>query len=107
MVTPNPWQNSTVVGKADLSAMLRRCVEALDGAELHGARAALERRLFDRPSNELFDMTLLADGVWACQFKPMAELVLLEVLSVAAAAPRMGREDAERQIEQALTLAGF
>jgi len=79
----------------------------LNDAELHGAHAALEKRLFDRHSDEVFDLTLLGNGVWSCQFKPMTELVLLEIESIGIRATQQGRANAEEEIEQVLTLAGF
>ncbi len=107
MAIPNHGENSTLVGKAELRALLRSCVDALKDAELHAAHKSLEMRLFDRQSHEVFDLTMVGNRVWSCQFKPMTELVLLEIQSIAVAAPTNGRAAAEHEIEQVLTLAGF
>jgi hypothetical protein len=81
-------------------------IAALDAADLDDEIEALQSRVFSRSIDDLFDTHQLAEDAWQCSFKPMVELALLEIESVARATA-MSLEERRRQIRWVLDAVGF
>jgi hypothetical protein len=94
------------LGRREMQHLAESAVRALERSGHRDTLEALRARLFSRPPEELTNIEPLGDGVFHCHYKPMAELVLREVLEVTRNR-RVAKEDQRARIMWALTMGGF
>jgi hypothetical protein len=93
-------------GRREMHNLAHAAVSALEQAGMKDTLHALQTRLFDRNNDELCDIQAITSGVFRCRYKPMVELLLLEVVAVMKHRD-LGAEDQRSRILWALTMAGF
>lgn len=81
-------------------------ISALEEADLDDEIQELNARVFARSSKILFETELVDDDLCEWRFKPIVELILYEIQSVAAAGD-LSREERHRHIRWVLDVAGF
>lgn len=94
------------LGRREMQHLAESAVRALERSGHRDTLETLRARLFSRSPEELTAIEPLGDGVFHCRYKPMAELVLQEVIDVARNR-RIAKEDQRARIMWALTMAGF
>jgi hypothetical protein len=95
-----------IQGKAEVEQLLVDVVQSLLRSRLGAATQSVDARLLSRPPAELFETGQTSNGGWQCQFKPMVELLLREILAIASRTDRSA-ETREREIARVIALAGF
>lgn len=93
-------------GRREMKDLAMSTIAALDDADLDEEIEALHDRVFSLDVDELFDTRQLPDDAWQCSFKPMVELALLEIKSLARS-PALPAEERRRQIRWVLDATGF
>ena len=80
-------------------------MQTLARSGLSGAIRSVDARLLSRPPEELLEIRPVSNGAWVCEFRPMVELLLREILAISS---RDESVDArEREIAGVMTLAGY
>jgi hypothetical protein len=93
-------------GRREMHNLAHAAVSALEQAGMKDALHTLQARLFDRSNDELCDIEAVGNGVFRCSYKPMVELLLLEVVAVMKHR-HLAAENQRSRILWALTMAGF
>ena len=94
-----------IQGKAEVEQLLGEVVQTLARSRLNGAIRSVDARLLSRPPEELLEIRAMSNGAWVCEFRPMVELLLRQILAIAS---RDESVDArEREIAGVMTLAGY
>ena len=94
-----------IQGKAEVEQLLGEVVQTLARSTLSGAIRSVDARLLSRPPEELLEIRPASNGAWVCEFRPMVELLLREILAISL---RDESVDArEREIDGVMTLAGY
>lgn len=81
-------------------------VSGLEQAGLADALAELNTRVFERRSDDLCDEVVIGPGLRRCSYKPMVELLLLEVAAVMKLKD-VSREEQRTRVRWAMEMAGF
>lgn len=81
-------------------------VSGLEQAGLADALAELNARVFERRSEDLCDEVMLGPGLRKCSYKPMVELLLVEVAAVMKLKD-VSREEQRTRVRWAMEMAGF
>lgn len=92
-------------GGAQMRRMALTALTALERADLGDAAQLLWERVFSRKADVLLER-YQHNQVWRWRFKPMAELLLLELTHLAEAGD-LSPEERRQRIEWAITMAGF
>lgn len=92
-------------GGAHMRRMALTALTALERADLGDAAQALVQRVFSRNADMLLER-YQHNNVWRWRFKPMAELLLLELTHLAKASD-LSPEERRQRIEWTITMAGF
>ena len=92
-------------GEAQVELLAAAARHALERAGLTDLIEELERRVLGRPTQETCDIVQMEGGGTHVAFKPMIELLLLEVKHVARA-PHITDVHRRERIRLAMTLAG-
>ena len=94
-----------IQGRAEVEQLLLDVVQTLVRSRLNGAIRSVDARLLSRPPAELLEIRPTSSGAWECEFKPMVELLLREILAISS---RNESVDArEREIAGVIVLAGY
>jgi hypothetical protein len=94
-----------IQGRAEVEQLLGEVVQTLARSRLRGAIRSVDARLLSRPPEELLEIRPRPNGAWECEFRPMVELLLREILAISS---RDESVDArEREIAGVMTLAGY
>jgi hypothetical protein len=93
-------------GKAKVEHLLVSVVQSLLRSGLSAATQSVDSRLLSRPPAELFEARRASTGGWECQFKPMVELLLREILAISSRTDESA-EAREGEIARVMALAGF
>jgi hypothetical protein len=93
-------------GRREMHSLAHAAVTALEQGGLKDTLHALQVRLFDRGTDELCDTEPAGEGLFQCSYKPMVELLLLDVVAVMKHR-HLGAEDRRARIMWALSMAGF
>jgi hypothetical protein len=94
-----------IQGRAEVEQLLLDVVQTLVRSRLNGAIRSIDARLLSRPPGELLEIRPTSSGAWECEFRPMVELLLREILAISS---RNESVDArEREIAGVLALAGY
>jgi hypothetical protein len=93
-------------GRRQMHALAHAAVSALEQAGMKDTLHALQVRVFDHSHDELCDTEAAGDGVYRCSYKPMVELLLLEIVDVMRHR-HLPAEGQRSRIMWALTMAGF
>jgi len=94
-----------IQGRAEVEQLLLDVVQTLVRSRLNGAIRAVDARLLSRPPADLLEIRPTSSNTWECEFKPMVELLLREILAISS---RNESVDArEREIAGVMALAGY
>lgn len=99
-----PLSAAQINGGLQMRRLALEAVQALERVELNDAAQFLQERLFSRDPATLVERDEQNTDVW--QFKPMAELLLLELTHLATAA-HVPPDERRNRIEWALEMSGF
>ena len=94
-----------IQGKAEVEQLLGEVVQTLARSRLNGAIRSVDARLLSRPPEELLEIRPMSNGAWVCEFRPMVELLLREILAISSRDESV--EAREREIAGVMTLAGY
>ena len=94
-----------IQGKAEVEQLLGEVVQTLARSTLSGAIRSVDARLLSRPPEELLEIRPTSNGAWVCEFRPMVELLLREILAISSRDESVGAR--EREIDGVMTLAGY
>lgn len=95
-----------VRGKREMKELALATVTTLVDADLAETVDELQARVFSRGAACLFETIELGDNEWQWSFKPMVELLLLD-LQDTAALPGLSGEERRDRISWAFEMAGF
>lgn len=93
-------------GKREMKELALSAVTALVDADLSDVIDELQERVFSRGAATLFETTQIGETEWQWSYKPMVELLLLEVHE-AATDGRTPAAERRQRITWALDAAGF
>ena len=102
----NPVPQQGIRGKREMEDLTLATVSALEDSDLEDVIRELSTRVFDRGAPLIFDAQVVDDNLFECRFKPMIELVLYEIQSVARTAD-LSTEERRRLIRWVLDATGF
>ena len=92
-------------GRAEMRELVLTTVDALERAGLTDMTRVLHDRVFCRGADVLAE-PYDENNVWRWRFKPMAELLLLELTHLAES-PDLSPDERVERIEWALEMTGF
>jgi hypothetical protein len=95
-----------IQGKAKVEQLLGDVVRTLARSRLSGAIRSVDARLLSRSPEELLAIRPTSNGAWECEFRPMVELLLREILAISSRDDESA-DAREREIAGVMTLAGY
>ena len=93
-------------GTDEIKALMDQTLEALEKAGLTDMKAEVTRRVCECPAHMVTEYTELQLGQWRWRYKPIVELLLIEITSIARH-PHWTNEVRRQQVKWVLHMAGL
>jgi hypothetical protein len=106
MASDNSVPLKRIRGKREMKELALAAVTALVDADLSDLIDELQTRVFSKGAALLFDTTQVGEHEWHWSYKPMVELLLLDIHETVATTHLTASERRDR-IRWALEIAGF